>query len=366
MSMTDLMQRPDLAWIHKVVPTPDMCTVVSNLKEKKGMRAYRSDAKKAVAKGREPNVADVSEFLLTFLYSTIVNALNLNRKAFKKMFYGRVGYIVSSWNSCGFTSVEQEVSAMWLQPCQDKNNVRPKEVPLAKIIRNNPDADKLNEEIFNQFMRGREELMITVEYDVKIRSHKAPKASASNNAFVANRTEEMKTRPFRRTFSILGVALSMISDFCGITNDTRKIEVLKFNSRSISVCHVLAISIKRMLLSGREILEIGEPVRPDDSLDVGVADSIDEHGDEEDNLFKYIFDEEEDLSMLDMMRFGSAESKRVLDRIVGSVSEAFWKENHISVDESSDEEEEETQEGEAMPDVDVLHNIDLDNIEMDM
>ena len=112
MSMTDLMQRPDLAWIHKVVPTPDMCTVVSNLKEKKGMRAYRSDAKKAVAKGREPNVADVSEFLLTFLYSTIVNALNLNRKAFKKMFYGRVGYIVSSWNSCGFTAVEQEVSAM--------------------------------------------------------------------------------------------------------------------------------------------------------------------------------------------------------------------------------------------------------------
>ena len=94
--IVQLKERPDMKLLEKVVPTPEMCAVVSNLKEKNGMMMYRRDAKAAIAKGRrDPDTVDYSEFVLNHLYSTVVTALKLSRKAFKKMFFGSVGYIVT-------------------------------------------------------------------------------------------------------------------------------------------------------------------------------------------------------------------------------------------------------------------------------
>ncbi len=159
---------------------------------------------------------------------------------------------------------------MWLQSHTDNNYIRPCDAPLAKTVMmmTGPDADKENEQIFKQFMQSRDEFMLTVEHEVNIGSQKSTKASASSTAFVKTRDNEKRIRPFRRTFSVLGVALSMLSELCGVNNDVGKIQVLKFHSRSISVCYLLAICIKRMLEAGNEVLGIGEPVRGEDDLSV--------------------------------------------------------------------------------------------------
>ncbi len=222
---SSLKSRPDLKWFRRVVPTSEMCKLVSSQKEKKGVKSYRRLAKNAVANGRhDVSSSDITKFALTHVYSTIVAALNINRKAFKKMFFGRVGYILADWEQCGFKDVSQDIVAMWVEHSDDNKFVRMCEVPEAKTVKEGDGADIENEIVFEKFVRERKEFMITVEHPINIRKNRSTKASSSSTAFVSQTKVDMKSRPFRRTYSLLGIALSMLSDLCGIGNDVTKVK----------------------------------------------------------------------------------------------------------------------------------------------
>ena len=118
--------------------------------------------------------------------------------------------------------------------------------------------------------------------------------------------------------------------------------------------------------ASNEVLEIGEPVRGEDDLSVDSNPCVENIQAGGSNGCKHSFDREEDRYMLDMMTFGSAESKRVLDRIVGSVSKTFWKVNHVSADGTMEDYEEAAHEDEDMPDLDGLGTVHPATIELDM
>ncbi len=369
----ELKTRPELQWLEKVIPTDEICRLVSNQKEKKGVKIYRRESKVALGKGtRDPSANDITEYVLTQVYSIIVSALNLNRKAFKKMFFGRIGYLTDNWENCGFKDVRKDVAAMWLKPEAPDSYILPSAVPDAKTVRESSDADKVNEDKFNEFVKSRKELMITVEHEVIIRASRSSKASASNTAFVCQE-KKGDFRPFRRSFSLLGVALSMLSELCGVTSEMNKIQVLKYHSKSLLVCYVLAICVKRMVVCNVQNMDIGEPQCPDADMECDTECNDREGvevGDGERTLVnrngKYFFDVETDKYMSSMMAIVASDKKRILDRVVGGVSQNFWKENHIGGSEGIVGQVNTMSDSEDLNAVGEVDNVDPESLELDM
>ena len=333
---SDLLSRSDLKWLHKVVPTEVMCLRVSNQKEKKGVKKFRKEVMMAIGEGRrDPSDSEITEFVLNQLYSIIVSSLNINRKSFKPMFFGRVGYLIEDWDKCKFTDIKKDVAAMWLQACTGDVFAKPSQIPDAKTLLDGPKADEINEKAFQSFLETRKEMMLTVEHQVNIRSNGTSRASSSKTAFVSQTSEGETRRPFRRMFSVLGVALSMLSELCDLTSDQKKIQVLKYHRKSIVVCYILAILVKRMLQVNRSSLFIGEPDREEEECVDGMGyEGIEEGNTSADNSnvcdsLKFVFDDETDLYLLSMMAIVPPERKRILDRVVGNVWESYWVENHI-------------------------------------
>jgi len=98
--------------------------------------------------------------------------------------------------------------------------------------------------------------MIIVEHEAIVKANKAKKVSASNTKFVNSSHTEDKHLPFRRSFSLFGVALSMLSEITGIGPDSKKVQLLKFHRKSIAVCYILAICLRRIVQSDDNVTTI--------------------------------------------------------------------------------------------------------------
>ncbi len=98
--------------------------------------------------------------------------------------------------------------------------------------------------------------MLTVQHSVKLRSNGRKNSSMSKTTFVGTSagessgtcTAEAKIQPLNRGFSLLGAALSMMSEIFGISCDNKKVECLKYHSKSIKVCYYLVILLEQMIM----------------------------------------------------------------------------------------------------------------------
>ncbi len=102
--------------------------------------------------------------------------------------------------------------------------------------------------------------------------------------------------------------------------------------------YILAICVKRMLTAVPERLKIGEPNRVANPDELKFMEERQDRGnsqeggsDNEDGDQIFVFDDTIDQYVLTMMAIVSSDCKRILDCVVGNVSESFWKENHIGV-----------------------------------
>ncbi len=106
-----------------------------------------------IEKRRDVYAADKTEYVLGEIYGIVTTALNQNRKAFKKMYFGRVGYLNLKWSYCGFTEVEQDTMGVWLKRYSVRDYLRPEDIPSAKTFRNDGNQDVENEMIFLSCLR---------------------------------------------------------------------------------------------------------------------------------------------------------------------------------------------------------------------
>ena len=67
----------------------------------------------------------------------------------------------------------------------------------------------------------------------------------------------------------------------------------------------------------------------------------------------------------DMLKIGRDDVRRVLERVVGGISEKFWKENHINT-ESADDEIEDAETVKRFDNADFDSGTGQKDIEMDM
>lgn len=369
--MEDLKNRPELGWLRKVIPSPTICDVVSEMNEKKGCGASSKPTHNTIGQGTcQPGKADISEFALANVYGVVVRALHVNRKAAKKMFFSRIGYLLTDWKSVRFTDVEQDAVAMWVKPMKENEYLRPSDVPETRVATSPDqaaDADVENLKLFNDFLKERQELVIIVEHSVKVKTvkEKETPSTSSNTAFLGNASYEMKTRPFRRSFSLAGIALSVFSDLCAVTsNDSTKTQVLKFHRRSLAVCYVMAIGFKEMIKSCEDVIKFGVPVDETAEMDAGLGSPVENLG--ENSNTGYSLEPNRTCVIRDMMAIGETESRHELERNVGTVKEKFWKDNHIGDSEEDGAAGLVGQENNNPPEVDDLEDLDPESIELDM
>ena len=326
-SLDDLKERPELSWFKTVRPTDGLCNLVGDIKEKKGFGKFRRTIHDKIGNGScKPSGSDVTEYTLSFLYSTVVNALNVNRKAFKKMFFGRFGYFLTDWEKLGFKDVVQEVGAMWVGRMDESRLPRPTEIVDAVTIREDENADEKNKVIFQKFCDERQDFMIIIKHPVIVKASKAKKLSASNTTFVDSSIEEDEQRPFERSFSLFGVALAMLSEISGIGMNSNTIQVLKYHRKSIVVCYILAICVRRIVQAQDDVTSVCDPP-PSDETQAAVqsdADSV--------RRVPWLceYDKIENMELCNVIGIGREDGKRCLERVVGGVTEKFYKENHIS------------------------------------
>ena len=102
----------------------------------------------------------------------------------------------------------------------------------AITVREDSCADELNEKIFKEFCNEHPEFMIIVNHVVVVKPNKAKKVSASNTIFVYSSKTEDKKRTFKRSFSLFGVALSMLMEITGLDPDSKKVQMLKFHRKA--------------------------------------------------------------------------------------------------------------------------------------
>lgn len=206
--------------------------------------------------------------------------------------------------------------------------------------------------------------MVIVEHNVSVRLAKSHRESSSNTMFLGSSKPEYDTRPFRRSFSLLGVALSVLSDLCSISLESEKIQLLKFHRKSIAICYFMAICFKETIKSSEDVVTFGIPANEyaDVQEGMGVKEDTEEEAssnDDEESKCKYIFDSKSASVIRDMMAIGESESRRMLERHVGNVTEKYWKDHHVQ-----DEEEGVKPDGsDGTPEDD---DIDLGVIELDM
>ena len=342
----DMKNRPDYNWLFKVVPSPGMCDLVSDLKEKRGRVSTRRKAHDTIGRGsRSPGQSDISEYVLMHVYSAVVAALHNNRKAAKKMFFGKIGYLLTDWKSVKFLDVDQDVAAMWVKPFEKDEYIWPSEVPEMKIVKgaeDNKAIDEQNMKIFDEFVEARQELMVIVQHNVNVKLAKSKRESLSTTAFVGNAKPQYEKRPFRRSFSLVGVALSVLSDLCSIYIEAEKIQLLKFHRKSLALCYFMAICFKETIKSCEDTVTFGVPIADNADLEAdmghegGEGNGESNSSDEEDEKSKYFFDGKSASVIRDMMAIGETEARRLLERHVGNVVEKYWREHHIR-DEDNEE-----------------------------
>ena len=367
--LEDMKNRPEYTWLFKVIPSPDMCNLVSDLKEKRGRVSTRRKAHDAIGRGsRSPGQADISEYVLIHAYSAIVAALHNNRKAAKKMFFGKIGYLLTDWKSVKFLDVDQDVAAMWVKPLEKDEYLWPSEVPEMKIVKgceDNKVIDEQNMKIFDEFVESRQELMVIVQHNVSVKLAKSKRESMSTTAFVGSAKPEYETRPFRRSFSLIGVALSVLSELCSISIEAEKIQLLKFHRKSLALCYFMAICFKETIRSCEDNVSFGVPISENAGLETdmgrGKEDGNEESSssEEEDQNSKYVFDGKSASVIRDMLAIGETEARRLLERHVGNVLEKYWRHHHIEDGEN----EEHQPSADATPEEEEL---DQGVIEMDM
>lgn len=74
-----------------------------------------------------------TEFLLNHSYRSILKALNDHQKFVKKLFFGKIGYIITDWQVVNFSQIEKDVYAMWVK-LTDVNYVRPSDIVECKTM----------------------------------------------------------------------------------------------------------------------------------------------------------------------------------------------------------------------------------------
>ena len=165
----------------------------------------------------------------------------------------------------------------------------------------------------------------------------------------------------------------LLSELCGVTSEMNKIQVLKYHSKSLLVCYVLAICVKRMVVCNVQNMDIGEPQCPDADMECDTECNDREGvevGDGERTLVnrngKYFFDVETDKYMSSMMAIVASDKKRILDRVVGGVSQNFWKENHIGGSEGIVGQVNTMSDSEDLNAVGEVDNVDPESLELDM
>ena len=367
-SKDDLKTRPEFAWLRKVIPSSTMCDTVSEMKEKKGCGASSKQSHSYIGQGiRQPGMTDITEFALSNAYTAIVTALHANRKAAKKMFFSRLGYLMTDWETVRFRDVEQDGAAMWVKPMNKTDYLRPSEVPqttVALSAARAKEADVENLKLYNDFLKERQELVVVVQHSVKVKTLKKD-PSALNTAYLGNVSVELQTRPFRRSFSLAGIALSVFSEICAVTpNDTDRTQVLKFHRRSLAVCYVMAIAFKEMIRSCEDVITFGFSVDENGKMDSGLGAQEEVAGQR--NNTGYTLEPNCAAVIRDMMAIGETESRHELERTVGNVKEKFWKENHIVNNDGIVPAGIDEQNNPSAPEVDELEGLDPESIELDM
>ena len=373
-SNNELSSRPEYRWVRHIVPADAICEMVSKVREKKGFSKSRNGTLSAIGlKRRVVNVTDKTEFVLNHTYTTLVSALNVNRKTFKRMFFGRIGYLLTKWADVDFYTVRQDVTGMWLESHDNRKFLRPQELPNTKTLKDDGNIDLENMELFEKVTEERSELILSVQHDVKLKVAK-PNLSKSNAAFASGPSDDHESyRSFRRTFSLLGVALRLLSDLCGVPSEKKEFHVLKYHSKSLAVCYCLAIALKQIMLSCSDEVSIGEPpndksTQDDEEDGLGPSDEAEgghqienEEREKESDLFNHDTYEE----MFRMLAIPRSESKGILERYVGNVLESFWKKNHIGA-AGQDEGVTKTGQG-AEPETGVdVGDVDPESLELDM
>jgi len=365
----DLKTRPEFAWLRKVIPSANICDTVSEMKEKKGCGASSKRAHTYIAQGiRQPGTSDITEFALANAYSAIVTALHANRKAAKKMFFSRLGYLMTDWESVRFRDVEQDGAAMWVKPMNENDYLRPSEVPETQVALDASraeDADVENLKLFNDFLKERQELVVIVQHSVKVKTTIEGPSASSSTAYIGNGSFELQTRPFRRSFSLAGIALSVFSEICAVTsNDTDRTQILKFHRRSLAVCYVMAIAFKEMIRSCEDVITFGFPVDESGEMDSGLGASEDRAG--QGTNSGYSLEPNTAAVIRDLMAIGETESRHELERNVGNVKQKFWTENHIDTKDGNETAGGDGQDTPNVPEVDELEGVDPGSIELDM
>ena len=370
-SYKELCSRPECKWVLDIVPSDAICEMVSKVREKKGFSKSRNGTISAIGlKRRDVNVTDKTEFVLNHTYTTVVSALNVNRKTFKRMFFGRVGYLLTKWTDVDFYTVQQDVTGMWLEAHDNRNFLRPQDIPNTQTLKDEGNIDVENMELFEKLTEDRSELMLSVQHDVKLKVSKPLNLSKSNAAFSSGPSnQDMSYRSFRRTFSLLGVALRMLSDLCGVPSEKKEFHVLKYHSKSLAVCYCLAIALKQIMLSCSYEVCIGEPLndshrRNDDDDGLGPSEEAESGNDREtENAERFEHEVHED--MFRMLTIPRGEAKGILERSVGNVLESFWRKNHTG---SNGQEKDVPLMGRGVePETGVdVGDVDPDSLELDM
>ena len=349
--LDDICNRPEYSWFRKIVPSASYCEEVSKYNEVKGATARRRKFHLQLGQGkRKPNDFEIAEFALNQAYSCVVRAMNDNRRTCKKMFFGRVGYIVTDWKSISFNDVEQNIAAMWVNPVTGNEYTRPCNLPDAQVATKEGDVDKENAKLFERVVRERQEMALLLNHEVIVCSRK-PKSKSNPNGKLVTRN----VRPFSRTVSLMTVALSMLVELCGIPNRDGNHTVLKYHSKSIAACYAIAICLKQLLKAYPEvtaITDLGEQEEDESQLQCDESqlqyssqldNSMHEqmNGRRSEENWSVNFNTHVDRTLLDIMRFGEKYEREVLSRQVGNVQETFWKRNHMPDDgeENGDAEE---------------------------
>lgn len=313
-----------MRWLDEVIVNDRTLDKVSKVQEKTGGgQNQRALYRRIGQKNNEVTCVEVTDFIMNFIYTMLINALNRNRKNVKKVFYGRLAYLYDDWTESQFCEVEKKLKVIWVSTKRSESEyVALSEIPdCATVGTKNKDLlsiDDYNEGLFKNLTVGRKELLFVMEHEVMIK--KTKKSKNVSDKIAQDSDPENNVRPFQRPVCLLDIALAVLSEICGIDTSENQCSVLKYHKRSLSACYVIAISVKQMLLQKK-----GFEINYEDNVS---AEDIIERGGET-NVFKTEFDNTIDNELFNQLLPSVAERKQILEKEIGAVSYAFWRKNHI-------------------------------------
>lgn len=209
----------------------------------------------AIAGGARPNRADDGEFVMSYLYSTLLLSLNHSRRSGPMEFFQRLGYLFVDWNphkTCRVSKDDMKVS--WIVdyekalPCSIDDI--PKAISVSAADRN---AVEKNKEAYSKFVEEREEMQLMVTHDVLVRL-KGKCGDVRNHIGV-------DARQWVRVVSLIDVAAHFFRSCCGFGRGGSFTDVLMYNSRSIIALYNTAW-VFRLMLGTRTTPRILSPNLP--------------------------------------------------------------------------------------------------------